>query len=303
MSFTPREQRSFANWIDAFLTDRKASGAASRTVVFYREKLRHFVGFCREQGIGEVEAVTPDVIRAFLLGLGQAGHRPGGVHAHYRSVKTFLRWYEAEVEPENWRNPIRKVKPPKVPEELLNPVSLDDVAAMLDTCKGGKKADLRDKAILLTLLDTGIRASELCSLDLADADLYAGEIIVRLGKGRKPRAVFAGQKTRRALRAYVKARGQQPGPLFLSRTRNRLTYWGLRLLLERRARLAGVAASGAHAFRRAFALTSLRNGADTITLQRLLGHSSMAVVLRYVKQTEADLQAVHGATSPVDRGL
>jgi hypothetical protein len=64
-------------------------------------------------------------------------HNPGGIHAIYRSVKAFLRWYENEVEPENWHNPIKKIKSPKIPIEPLEPADLQDISAMIATCRKG----------------------------------------------------------------------------------------------------------------------------------------------------------------------
>lgn len=84
---------------------------------------------------------------------------------------------------------------------------------------------------------------------------------------------------------------------------NRLSYTALRAMLMRRARLAGVEAPSPHDFRRAFAISALRGGMDLISLQRLLGHTSLAVVSRYLKQVEGDLAAAHHEAGLVDRLL
>lgn len=70
--------------------------------------------------IGEIHA---DLIRHFLIVLAEKGHRPAGIHCYYRAVKTFLKWYEREAEPENWRNPINKVKSPIVPVGSMQPAT------------------------------------------------------------------------------------------------------------------------------------------------------------------------------------
>jgi integrase/recombinase XerD len=123
------------------------------------------------------------------------GHNPGGQHAAYRVLKTFLRWYEFEAEPEGWRNPITKVKAPRLTEEPMEPVDVQDVNKMACACDGSFLGR-RDKAVLLFLLDTGLRARELLQLDLEDIDLVSGSVLVRLGKGRKPRTVFLGQSNK-----------------------------------------------------------------------------------------------------------
>jgi len=81
-----------------------------------------------------------------------------------------LKWYEREVEPENWRNPIHKVKSPIVPLESLDPVSIDTIKSLLATCKRGTLTDARDKASLMVLLDTGVRLAEFLSLNIGDVD-------------------------------------------------------------------------------------------------------------------------------------
>jgi integrase/recombinase XerD len=83
----------------------------------------------------------------------------------------------------------------------------------------------------------------------------------------------------------------------------RLTYWGLRQIVRRRAEKAGVRLPSLHSFRRAFALYTLGNGADIYSLQTLMGHSDLTVLRRYLKQTEADLREGHRRARPVDNLL
>jgi len=88
----------------------------------------------------------------------------------------------------------------------LDPVSIETIKAMLETCKRGKLSDARDKASLLVLLDTGMRLAEFLSLNMEDVDPITGTIPIRSGKGRKPRNVYLGDKSRQVLRRYVKER-------------------------------------------------------------------------------------------------
>jgi len=181
-----------------------------------------------------------------------------------------LNWYEAEVEPQGWSNPIAKVIPPKVippkvPQEPLEPISLEDLRAMLSTCRSRSLMDRRDKAILLVLLDTGLRASELLAVDIGDVDMATGSILVRRGKGSKFRTAFVGSKARRALVSYLRMRLHlgNAKPLFATLSGNRLTYSGLRCAVRRRAARAGVnTAPTLHSFSRACTIACLRNGVD-----------------------------------------
>ena len=293
---------TLAQWQQTFLHARRAEGRAPDTLEFYRKRLDAFDRFCAGRNVDSVETIDADTIRCFLIQLEEKGHNPGGVHSYFRTIKTFLRWYEAEIDDPAFRNPMRKIKAPKVPQEIIAPVELADVQRMVATC-GSDWQGLRDKAILLTLLDAGPRVSELANFDLSDMNPLTGELVIRKGKGKKGRIVFLGQQTRRAVRAYIRQRGTTPGPLFLNRSGCRMKYPAVRSVLTRRAKWAELEdVPSPHDFRRAFALNCLRNGMDLLSLQRLMGHSDLSVLKLYVKQTAGDLQIAHAAGSPVDHG-
>jgi site-specific recombinase XerD len=290
-----------ARWGAAFLTARRAEGASRKTIIAYGQCLTKFLGWASKRSLGNLEDLTPVNVREFMLYLEEQGHNSGGVHMHYRLLKTFLRWYKAEVEPDGWKNPIRKVKPPKLVEAPIEPARLEDIEAMVKACRDSRQG-LRDRSILLTLLDTGLRAQELIGLDLSDLDPFTGEIRVRplVGKGRKARSVFLGERGRRALRAYLKARGAADGPLYERESCGRLKYPGLRQIIRRCALAARIEEPPLHSFRRAFTIAMLRNGADLLTIQRLLGHASMALIAKYAKQVTDDLRQAHTRASPAD---
>lgn len=284
----------------AFLLDRKAQNMTSQTQRFYRMKLEYFINWLDAQAVKTVTELTPELLREFFIYLSEHGHNTGGVHAYFRAIRTFLHWYAAEFEPEGWRNPLQKIKPPKVDIKPLEPVPLEHIRAMLETCKRGKFTDERDRAILLFLLDTGVRAGELLALDRQDVDIITGDTIVRKSKSRKPRTVFLGRQTRRALRAYLKLRTDAARALFVSGDGERLKMAGLRQIMVRRAKRADVPVPSLHSFRRAFALTMYRAGVDLLTIQRLLGHSDLSLLERYIKQNAEDLRSAHERGSPVD---
>lgn len=214
-------------WAESFIIDRQAQNLARGTVRNYRQKLSHFLKYCDNQVITRIIDVTPDTIRRYLLYLEESGHNPGGVHGFYRVLKSFFLWFESEAEPEGWKNPIRKVKAPRNPETQIEPVSMATVKALVKVC-GATFHGMRDKALFYFLLDTGARASEACAVDLADVDQVSGAVLIRQGKGRKPRTVFLAQKARRALRAYLKRRTDHGPALWTDDQGQRLTYWGLR---------------------------------------------------------------------------
>lgn len=293
---------SLSYWIESFLFDRKSQNMAPGTLFFYQVKLRTFLKYCDGQQITRLSQLDSNELRRFMAWLEGTGHNPGGRHALYRAIKTFLLWYENEVEPDNWKNPIRRVKAPRVPTEPLDPAPIEDIQAMEMTCDNSFMGR-RDKALLLALLDTGARATEFLNINLEDIDLVTGAILIRQGKGRKPRTVFLGAKTKRSIRTYLKHRIDSSPALWISVDNlTRLTYSGLKWIIIRRAKLAKVKPYGLHAFRRQFAISMLRNGVDVVTLSRLMGHTSLAVMKKYLKQINSDLQDAHIKGGPVDHG-
>lgn len=291
------------DWANEFYKAKKAEGISPATQVFYKQQLSHFLDYCAAQIITHISQITAPLIRDYLLWLADNGHNPGGCHAAYRVLKTFLRWYDLEMELENWRNPITKVKAPRLTEIPLDPVPVADVLRMAAACDAtflGK----RDKAIILFLLDTGVRARELLKINIADVDIVTGMVLISIGKGRKTRQVVCGRETRKALRSYLKNR-HDPNPALwvVNATAERLHYPGLRNIIRHRAKLAGIPRPALHDFRRAFAINMLRRGVDLATLAELTGHTSIKVLKRYLKFVPDDLQAAHALGSPVDHAV
>lgn len=286
--------------VQSFLLDCQARSLSPKTIAYYRQDLATLTRFLDAQGIATVDALRPDAIRRYLIAL-QDSHNDGGVHGHFRALRAFVRFLVAEQELPS--NPLANVKAPKTPKSIIEPVSLDTVSRMLKMCTGDLAE--RDKAMLMTLLDSGLRASELLALDVGDLDLASGRVVVQHGKGDKARVVFLGARARRAILKMLKTRaGAAPtSPLWQTTDGRRLAYGGLREVLRRRARAAGVSEPSAHDFRRAFALLSLRGGCDVYALQRLMGHADLTVLRRYLAQTEDDLRAAHERASPVDKML
>jgi integrase/recombinase XerD len=290
-------------WLNAFLNDHKARGSAKGTLRFYKQKLKLFLDYCQVYAIERIGQITATFIRQYVLYLEESNHNPGGKHAGFRSLRAFLYWYEREAEPEGWSNPIRKVKAPKVPLEPLEPVSHETIFGMIKTCNQGTFIGDRDAAILICLLDTGARASEFLNIDLKDLNQATGTILIRKGKGSKPRVVYLGKQSRKYLRKYLKYRTDDSPALWVPDARfrsERLGYDGLRAILHRRAIDAGVEEPTAHSFRRAFAIAMLRNGTDLYTLAKLMGHEGITVLQRYIKEINEDTEIAHRRSGPVD---
>lgn len=194
-------------------------------------------------------------------------------------------------------NPALRVREPKAGERDVITLSVGDIRALTDACEG-EHAE-RDRAVILTLYDTGIRASELCTAKLEDWSESPATLRV-FGKGRKFRTVPLGRTATRAIRRYVLARRDDSPYLFVGRGQAPLTPNGLLLALMRRGRAAGVHANP-HLFRHTFAVTYLRNGGDVLSLQRILGHTSLDMVRHYAKLADDDVIERHSHHSPADR--
>jgi len=292
---------TIANIANGFLIDARSRGLSQNTIRDYTNEITALLKWAECQGVNTLEELTADVIRKYLLSL-QERRNPGGQFASYRVIRTFTYWWERETDDE-YRSPIRKVKAPKVNQQPLPGVRVDVIQTLLAVCAGDNQ--IRDRSIILFLADTGVRASELCDLTLADIDLMTGAAIIRNGKGGKHRPVYFGAKTRKELRKYLKLRTRinPNAPLFGTQDEGKLTYSGLRQIIRRRSDAAGIREPGLHDFRRFFALTMLRNGSDLISLSRLMGHSGITVLQRYLAEVEDDLQRVHFRAGPLDQSL
>ena len=288
--------------IDAFLMNCKAKNLSKHSIKFYKDYLKSFSEYADAQSLSNIQDIGPDFIRGYILMFSER-HNPGGVHAAYRTIRAFLYWIEKEeIMPPEWKNPINKVDAPDVPDKILEPVSMEAINSLLSTCKGNGFFDKRDQAIIFLLLDTGARAQEVCDLNLDDVEMNTGKLLIREGKGRKPRFVFLSKKSLKALRAYLRIREDHEDlALFVSKTMERLTYDGLRQIIKRHSKIAGLKkVPTLHDFRRQFALSMLNNGADIFSLQKLMGHQDISILRRYLAQSTEDIRIAHLNNSPVE---
>lgn len=258
--------------------------------------VREFLAYCRApRAEGRFGSSHPNAKRAA---------RPSTIATVYRDLKTFARFCEGEG---FLTDPLKNLKCPRVPEDQLEPLTLQEVQALLDAAKTGSCPE-RDRALMLMLLDSGMRLGELLGLTVEDVAADASQVTL-VGKGNKRRVAFLGKAARKALRNYLlrwRGDAEPADPLFVSVGGNRpgevLRGDGVRRILRRCAKVAGIKrAVGAHAFRRTFAINFLRSGGSLLHLQDLLGHADTAVLRRYAKLCAQDLEASHRQHSPADR--
>ncbi|MGB3717340.1 MAG: tyrosine-type recombinase/integrase [Candidatus Promineifilaceae bacterium] len=268
--------------------DRRIINVSPGTIEFYRKKLKVFVNWCYQKELVDVLQITPNHLRLFLGHLEDTNHNPGGCSTFYESIRAFFYFFEEDLEPENWKNPIKKVSAPKVPNRPLEPVSIDDVSKLLETCDGSTICGSRDRAIFLVLLDTGVRAPELVGIDLEDLNPVDGSIQIKKGKGGKVRTVIIGKKARKSIRFFLRRRPKFSGPLFTKRNGRELSYSALQAILGRRS-AAGVSGVSLHDFRRAFCLAQLQARVPETSIARFMVHSNTQLIGLYARQTTRDL--------------
>ena len=276
---------------DLFCAARAAEGASPRTVEWYRmitvRCVRRFGEARPLDSIGAAE------LRAWLLEL-RATLSPESIAGYVRGLKAFGNWCATEEIAQ--ASGFRALRRPKVPRRLIAPFSDPELRSLLAL------ADDRERALALVLLDTGLRLSELTSLQVGD--VRADGTLHVMGKGAKERIVPIGSTARRSLVRYLATReGVRPAdPLFTSRRRTGLTERGVQQAIARLGRKAGVGTRcSPHTFRHTFARGYLVNGGDVFSLQQILGHTTLDMVRRYVTLSEADLVARHRDASPADR--
>lgn len=288
---------------DGFALALKAEGRAPKTLRIYLQAVDALLAFTSERGMPDVGTLTAEHLREFVGHLYAKGNKPATVSNRYRALRRFFGWLRDEGERTD--NPLERIKAPRIPEQVLPHYEPSEVEALLRACNPSTYNGARDRAVILVLFDTGMRASEVVGIALADLNTSQGTVLVR-GKAGKERVVSVGSRTALAVNRYLRARQRRDyasiGALWVSERRASLSVNGLRMLLERRARAAKVAYKGIHAFRRTSAIAFLEAGGYPDDLQTLMGWESSQMLRHYTKATatERAVQA-HKRLSPSDR--
>lgn len=292
-------QSSLTLAMQSFLLSREAMRCTEATLIWYRKYGTALVTYLSDQDVQNIEAVTPTHVRGYLVHLQRRGLADRTIHHHASAARAFFNYLVAEDIIRS--TPMRNVKMPRLDNSILPAFTLEDVQKLLAACTG-----TRNKAMVLSLLDTGCRASEFVALNVGDVNIGTGAVSVIQGKGRKDRLTYLGAKARKAMVKYLLERGKaDPSePLWLSEnTGERLTHHGLRLMLERLGERTSVEHCHPHTFRRTCALWSLRAGMNIYALQQIMGHSDLTILRRYLSLVEEDLADAHRKHGAVDNML
>jgi site-specific recombinase XerD len=278
----------------------KSARASPRTIETDIVILRQFSEWVGET---DVTSITPETVRDYLAYHVERGLSPYTVRRHHASVSALFSWLSSLGIELVSSNPCATVPKPRAPKRKPKTLSEDDVNALLAACSKSRNPR-RDKALVLFMLDTGARASEIASVSISDVGFNSGRVRV-VGKGDKERYVYLGKRALAALWLYVKDERQQPtqvgaGNLFLTDDGYQLNRDSLRRIVQRLGDKAGIKAYP-HQFRHTAAIEHLRHGMDLVSIQRLLGHESLQTTRIYLEAlNDEDVEKRARQTSPAD---
>jgi integrase/recombinase XerD len=317
---------SLSRAIEGFILNVSAAGRSPYTIRNYKTELLRFWKWLDDIEIHKVEPKHIEKYLSYLKNDFRITHLAStqipprkmsqkSLSNAHGTLAVFWKWASKEF---LFPNPF-KVSPIKVYVQPVSPLQEHEIESLLNACRLSHKSPKnkksyssrrntckRDIAIILTLLDTGMRVSELCDITNRDIDINSGRILIT-GKGSKSRFVYLGRVSRHAIWAYMleKYPNQRPvenDPLFTDHYGiYPMKRQGVLQLLKRLGNKAGVLDVHPHKFRHTFAIEFLRNGGNVFELQQLLGHSNLDMVKRYVQLAQIDLETSAHRASPADR--
>ena len=305
--------------IDGYCLCAQSEAKSPKTIEMVRSSVRYLEEFLCSQGLStDVADIGVSEIRIFIVHLQQknrfsshlyakpqqgrlSGHT---VNCYLRSIRAFWSWLLSEEIVDS--NPFTKIRIPKPPGKIIPTFSKPQLQALLNVINTSTPEGYRSMSIILILLDTGLRVSELTSITLKDIRLTEGVLKV-LGKGRKERLIPIGKTSQRLLWNYINRYRPEPANprcdlVFLTKDGSPLTKNRIQKMMTKygsRAGIDGVRCSP-HTLRHTGAVMFLRNGGDVFNLQRLLGHASLEMTRHYCELADIDVKRAHSIASPVD---
>jgi integrase/recombinase XerC len=269
----------------------------------YISDMGQFSEYIKDRGIADIGNLE---IRGYLGHLHRLGLKRSSIARKLATLRTFFRYLHREGYID--KNPAKIVATPKQEKVLPPYLSVDDTFRLIESPDENDSSFIRDRAILELFYSSGIRISELVSLDEEDINLSDGLIKVT-GKGRKERIVPIGSKAIEAIRRYIESKritvhssrstvhGEEI-PLFINRSGNRLTERSVRRVVVKYSKEALNHPVKPHTLRHSFATHLLDAGADLRVIQELLGHKSLSTTQKYTHLSMDKLMEVYDKAHP-----
>ncbi len=308
--------------LDEYDRDLRREQKSPKTMVSYRQVLHLLFRFLTErlERAPTLDDFTVKQCEAFfdhLLDRGKRTRHPSDAYIplaqetlrnYTRTLKAFASWLVAPKQHYTEDNRLQYLTMPKKAETYKLPLDVTEIQALVDSCDVTTVLGSRDVALLLTLIDSGLRAMEIAHLRVADVNGESGQLFVAAGKGRKSRTVTVGDNTCRMLRRYAFFRDalhhtapSPEDPFFQTVHGRAFTYDGLKEWMRRLGQHGGVPRVHLHLLRHTSAVQTLEvPGADLFTLQQKLGHADIATTRRYLYMTTGKLSERQRTFSPVD---
>jgi site-specific recombinase XerD len=271
-----------------FILSCQAMNCTLATLDFYRHTAGAFLSWVESQGVTDPQEVTARFVRQYLAQLLNAGRKDTTLHANARAIRTLLRFWHGE----NYIPALVKFDMPRLEKKRLPVLTVVQLRQIVKAC------NVRDRAIVLFMVDSGLRRAEVIRLNWGDVDMQSGLVRVRRGKGKKDRSSVIGATTRRALLAYRRTVSNTDNvPLFQTREGNRFASDGFIQIINRIKKPTRIHVSP-HVLRRTFTILALRTGMNALHLQNLGGWASLDMVQHYAQMIDEDLLQEHKAHSP-----
>ncbi len=277
-------------------------GLAKNTLESYRRDLNKFISFMQKRKISEPEMIDRESLNIFIGELKKNGNATSTISRCIASIRSFLNYLLQEGVIES--NPALELESPRIEKKLPRVLTTREVDQLLCQPKPGEHNGLRDRAMLELLYASGIRVSELVSLNITDFDPLVGYLRCR-GKGMKERIVPIGSVAIIYVNDYLdKSRAKllkknDETALFVNHHGSRLTRQGFWKILKKYVRKSNIKGDVTpHTLRHSFATHLLENGADLRSVQEMLGHSDISTTQIYTQITRRKIREVYDKTHP-----
>jgi integrase/recombinase XerD len=279
------------------LSTREYTGGGNNanTIMAYRNDLGQVCSFLSNQGVEDWGQVVHEHIVAYLREMSEgSGYRPTTIARKLAALKSFFR-YMLHSRKVLSANPIEDLDMPRIHKDLPQVLTVEQVNRLFNEVHADTPGGLRDLAMLHMLYATGMRASELISLDLGDLNSEHATILCpgRNGQTRRERLLPISAIALEAVQHYLAegrprlARHEKEQSLFLNHHGERLTRQGFWLIIKGYARLAGITTITPHMLRHSFAILMLDGGMDLRSVQELLGHAHISTTQIYCQLAHA----------------